>query len=263
MPNHETKSNKYFSKLEGIIFDLDGTLLNTEKLKFLTYYDELKNNIGIKSEKLTRLKNLYVSLVGSTDLDAARKIFETFDIQRVSNNSNYLSDKPWEEFYEMILHQYYLSYGNEKSLKQNTFNQALNTLKEYKIYGKKIAVATSSTRKEALRIIRIIDLEDKIDLLITKDDIKYSKPNPEIYLQTIKKLKIQNNNYVVCIEDSLIGLEAVIAANLPYLAIPNEFTAYPVKNSQIICSRWIVEPFEDLGKRIIDRIENQVLKNNQ
>ena len=76
--------------LEGIIFDLDGTLLNTEKLKFRTYYDELKFN-GIKSEKLKNLKNTYISLVGSTDLDAAKKIFNIYQIKSSSNNPIYES----------------------------------------------------------------------------------------------------------------------------------------------------------------------------
>ena len=51
MSFNQMQLKNYFKDLEGIIFDLDGTLLNTEKLKFKTYYDELKFN-GIKSEKL-------------------------------------------------------------------------------------------------------------------------------------------------------------------------------------------------------------------
>ena len=262
MPNHETEYKIYLSRLEGIIFDLDGTLLNTEKLKFLTYHDELKNNIGIKSEKLTALKNLYISLVGSPDIDVAKKIFETFEIQNISNNPIYSSTKPWEKFYEIIMHRYYLSHGSEESLKQNTFSQALNILREYKTLGKKIAIATSSTKKEALRIIKIINLKDKFDLLITKDEIKYPKPNPEIYIKTIKTLKIKNPNSVVCIEDSLIGLKAVISAKIPYIAVPNEFTEHLVRNSQIISSKWIVSSNENLNQRIMDRIKEQTLMNN-
>ena len=52
MPMNQLQHNIHLEKLNLLIFDLDGTLLNTEKLKFLTYYDELKYNIKIKPEKL-------------------------------------------------------------------------------------------------------------------------------------------------------------------------------------------------------------------
>lgn len=119
--NHIQQKND-FKYLEGIIFDLDGTLINTEKLKFRTYYDELKFN-GIKSEKLRNLKKLYISLVGSTDIDAAKKIFDTYQIKSISNNPIYKSSKPWEKFYQSILKRYYVSHGNEKSLNENRFRQ--------------------------------------------------------------------------------------------------------------------------------------------
>ena len=102
MPMNQLQHNIHLEKLNLLIFDLDGTLLNTEKLKFLTYYDELKYNIKIKPEKLKNLKKLYISLVGSTDIDAARKIFDTFEINNISDNPIYKSAKPWEKFYQSI-----------------------------------------------------------------------------------------------------------------------------------------------------------------
>ena len=50
---------------------------------------------------------------------------------------------------------------------------------------------------------------------------------------------IKNKKSVICIEDSLIGLESVISANLPYIAVPNEFTESSVRNSEKISSKWI------------------------
>jgi beta-phosphoglucomutase-like phosphatase (HAD superfamily) len=255
MSFNQMQQKNDFKDLEGIIFDLDGTLLNTEKLKFRTYYDELKFN-GIKLEKLEKLKNIYISLVGSTDIDVAKKIFDTYQIKSVSNNPIYKSSKPWKIFYQSILKRYYISHGNEKSLNANTFDRTLNLLKKSKSLGKKIAIATSSTHKEASRIIKIIDLEDEIDLLVTKDDIKFPKPDPEIYIKAIKKLKIKNKKSVICIEDSLIGLESAISANLLYIAVPNEFTEDNVRNSEKISSKWIVSLNDDLNQKVISRIKD-------
>jgi len=256
MSTHQLKHNIHLKKLKLLIFDLDGTLLNTEKLKFLTYYDELKYNIKLKPEKLRTLKELYISLVGSTDIDAARKIFDAFEINNISNNPLYKSPEPWNFFYQAILERYYISHGNEDSLKKNIFFETFNLIKKFKSLGKKIAIATSSTKKEASRIIKILDLENQIDLLITKDDIKFPKPNPEIYLNTIKKLKIEKTNSVICFEDSLIGLKSVISANLPYIAVPNEFTEKSVKNSKKISPKWIINLNDNLDEKIITRIKD-------
>ena len=258
MPMNQLQHNIHLEKLNLLIFDLDGTLLNTEKLKFLTYYDELKYNIKIKPEKLKNLKKLYISLVGSTDIDAARKIFDTFEINNISDNPIYKSAKPWEKFYQSILERYYISHGKDLSLKKNIFLRTYNLLHKFKNLGKKIAIATSSTKKEASRIIKILNLENQIDLLTTKDDIKFPKPNPEIYLNTIKKFNIKNPNSVICFEDSSIGLESVISANLPYIAIPNEFTENSVRNNDKISPRWIINSNDDLNEKIITRIKELI-----
>ena len=63
---------------------------------------------------------------------------------------------------------------------------------------------------------------------------------------------------MICFEDSSIGLESVISANLPYIAIPNEFTENNVRNNNKISPRWIINSNDDLNEKIITRIKELI-----
>jgi hypothetical protein len=52
------------------------------------------------------------------------------------------------------------------------------------------AVATMSQRTEAIHVLRSLELEQTLDLILTREDVKNSKPDPEIYLMAARKLSV-------------------------------------------------------------------------
>jgi beta-phosphoglucomutase len=82
----------------------------------------------------------------------------------------------------------------------------------------KIGVVTNSIRLTAEAMLRHAGVFDFLDILVTNQDVKQHKPDPEGYLLAMKKLKVEPSNTVV-IEDSDYGIEAAKAAGCTVIEV--------------------------------------------
>src|SRR5262249_28382604 len=73
------------------------------------------------------------------------------------------------------------------------------------------AVATSSGRRYAEQVLNSFCIIDKLQFLLTGDDVQKGKPHPEIYLAAAERFAIEPSEMIV-IEDSANGLRAAQAA---------------------------------------------------
>ena len=112
----------------------------------------------------------------------------------------------------------------------------------------KLALATVSRREtidiyvnENKYIRNKCNLEKYFDYIVTKDDVKLKKPNPEVYNKIIDKFKIDDLSKCLVVEDSLTGVMAAKNANLDVIVVYdkyadkdreklNEMANYNVKN---------------------------------
>ena len=86
-----------------------------------------------------------------------------------------------------------------------------------------IALATSSSRSTVNKFLKKFHFSDKFSLIITKDDVAKRKPDPQIYNLVKKHINLENEEIIV-IEDTQIGVESAKAAGLSCVAIPNNYT---------------------------------------
>jgi HAD superfamily hydrolase (TIGR01509 family) len=84
----------------------------------------------------------------------------------------------------------------------------------------KIGLATMSNRPVINRLLRMKGLDGYFDFVITADEAKNPKPNPEIFLSCALKLGCPPENCVV-FEDSVFGIVAARSANMKCIAIPS------------------------------------------
>ena len=77
----------------------------------------------------------------------------------------------------------------------------------------KIALATSASKERALKQLRYADIEKFFDVIVSRDDVKETKPNPDIFLKAAKKLNVNPNECIV-IEDSSAGIKAAFNAGM-------------------------------------------------
>ena len=74
-----------------------------------------------------------------------------------------------------------------------------------------IAIVTTASRKNTMDILSYFQVETFFDLIITHEDVKNVKPNPEGFLIAMQHFQISPENTFI-FEDSDIGLEAALAS---------------------------------------------------
>lgn len=86
-----------------------------------------------------------------------------------------------------------------------------------------LALTTSSEKKRVLYLLRKRGLEKLFSVIVTKDDCKKRKPDPEPYRITAERLGMLPSGCVV-IEDTSLGLQAAKRAGMRCIVIPNAYT---------------------------------------
>jgi HAD superfamily hydrolase (TIGR01509 family) len=83
-----------------------------------------------------------------------------------------------------------------------------------------IALVTGSTRAEALPVLRHYKLDTLFECIVCKDDVQHPKPHPEPYCKALKQLGLKTTQ-AVAVEDTQTGLNSATGAGLRTVVIPN------------------------------------------
>ncbi len=175
---------------------MDGVLAYTEKFYFrrrLDFFDELK--IETPSRKIQDFIGL------SSDM-----IWEML----VPND-----EKKREDLKEKYLRYSKKHEVNFLDVLNPCAKEVLRKLKERNI---KIAIASSSGKQDILRMIKECELDNYIEFFISGEECRRSKPDPEIYIETLDTLNLSSKDALV-VEDSTLGIKAAKSAGIMTLAL--------------------------------------------
>ena len=211
-------------KYKGIIFDLDGVICHTDRYHYMAwknmadglgiYFDEEINN---RLRGVSRMESLEIIL------ERSDKKYSNEEKEEFANKKN--------ELYKELLNEM-----SEKDLDK----KVKDTLDILKQRGYKTAIASSS--KNAKLILSKLNLIDFFDIIIDGNDIKYSKPDKEVFEKTGMGLKLLPNECLV-VEDAASGVEGAIRAGMQVAGIGDAKKLGDVSYS--------LESFEDLQKYCI------------
>lgn len=96
-------------------------------------------------------------------------------------------------------------------------------LADAKRLGLKVGLASSSDRAWVEGFLAKYNLLHHFEAISTMDDVERVKPEPDLYLRTMKLLGVEGHE-AFAIEDSLNGLNAALAAGLSCVVVPNAVT---------------------------------------
>lgn len=99
----------------------------------------------------------------------------------------------------------------------------VNLIRELRAEGVATAVATTGTGDWVLPLLDILFGLDAFDVVVTGSDITDLKPDPAVYLEALARLSLPPAN-AVAVEDSANGVHAAVAAGLTCVAVVNEYT---------------------------------------
>ncbi len=208
----------------GIIFDCDGTLIDSEELHFLSWNEAL----GKRGVALTREE--YFSLSGQSGIYISQKLYK---MHALDSAEGIFQDKK-------ISYHALQKKGIPPIERMVRFVRQLVQKKEE--LGIKMGIASAATKQEILVNLDQLELTEAFEAIVSgADDLAgYSdpegvnKPKPYIYLHAAKGLGIQPAE-CVAFEDSAPGVLAAVRAGLITFAVPNAHTKYQDFSSATYC----------------------------
>lgn len=185
--------------MQAIIFDMDGTLVDTERVSQAAWRTAARD-FGI-----TIPERILHAFVGCSIPDAMKMIDAEFGdpdfTVRLFDRRHEIFDATWER---------------ELALKPGAA-EAVAAARET---GASVALATSSVRERAIASMERFGLMGLFDAAVFDEDIEHHKPAPDVYLVTAERLGADPAR-CVAVEDSFNGVRSGAAAGMRVLMVPD------------------------------------------
>lgn len=242
--------------INAVIFDLDGTLVDTEKLKALSYgkaISQLRAN-GPTEEQVMQM---YAQVVGQTRDNVSKFFISEFGLEEECRAvmPEFGVQEPWQVLTAMRVTIYEEMTKDPQVFRAHQWSHNVELLRIAHAEGCRTALATSSYTEEAHRVLSVLGLADQFDAVIGLNQVKKPKPDPEIYLMAASRLEVSPEECMV-IEDSPTGVQAGLAAKMNVIAVATQFTKTGLHNAGFLQHQWVVHDshslLEVVRKRIIE-----------
>lgn len=239
-------------KIRALIFDLDGTLVETEHLKAKAYADLVGQMTGRGSPEPAVIE-LYKSIVGATDLAACDAMIHRFDLlPRLVTDPG---EEPRQALHRRRMAVYRESYGTAAKLSALAYphNVALAHLAHSE--GVPVAVATMSYSDEAKRVLAAIGLTGVVRTVVGVDHVANPKPAPDAFIVAMRRLRVKPDETLI-IEDSPRGTRAAASSGARWLCVATPFSAEALSADPELDANWIVRDPADLIDAVARRISS-------
>ena len=240
--------------IRAVIFDLDGTLVQTERLKALSYaraVAELRPGAFTEQDVV----EVFRDVVGRSRDEVAVALMARFALHAAAKARvpEFGVSAPWQVLIQLRLRYYEAMLADPEVLRTSQWPHNVVLLHAVRQMGCKTGLASMSYCDQVRRVLRVLALEDAFDFIATRDDVEHGKPDPEIYLLVAQQLNVPPRECLV-IEDSPVGVRAAISAGMDVIAVTTPFTRQQFKERDLLDRRWVVDDPDRLPDVVRQRI---------
>ncbi len=221
--------------LQAVIFDLDGTLI-----------DSMQVWISVDKEYLGK-RGITVPDDLFQDIEEGDSFVEVAKYFKKKFNLSDSTDEIMQEWTNMVAWHY----ENNISLKPGA-KELLYILKEHNI---KVAVGTSNSLNLAQKVLKANDVLHLFDCIVAGCKKIRGKPFPDIFLQAASELNVPPEHTLV-IEDVLVGVIAAKKAGMKVFAIGDEHSKYDQEKITKIAD-FYAKDFWEIKKKIDFKINKR------
>lgn len=166
---------------KGLLFDFDGTLLDTNELIMETFYHVLSPKFPGKYKKEDMAQFIGLSL---------KETFTAIDPQNA----------------ETLIKEYITWNRTHHDELVSEFDGVVEVLKQLKRAGLKLAIVSTKRREAILTGLHVLGVEELFDVIISNDEVEHTKPHPEPVLLALQELGLQKHE-VIMIGDNYHDIE--------------------------------------------------------
>jgi HAD superfamily hydrolase (TIGR01509 family) len=187
-------------QLSGVIFDMDGLMLDTERVAKIAWQEASRRSGHEMSDAV------FVSMIGRTKRDSVDLLRAAFGPDFDFEQSYLACTSLFED----------LIARDGVPLKPGV----CELLRDLSARSLPLGVATSTRNPTAAQRLEEAGLLKYFSVLVTGDQVAHGKPAPDIYLEAVRRLKIDAATSFA-LEDSPAGVRSAHGAGLKVIMVPD------------------------------------------
>jgi beta-phosphoglucomutase len=187
--------NDFINNYDLFIFDLDDTLVQTEKYHYESWIKILQNNIG---------PDYFIDF---------HTFCSKFHSNKPDNIKTYLINELYLEDFETVIQQkniYYFNLITKERENIKLLDGAIEILENIINNNKKFVIVSNSLKTNVDYFSELFPILKKSTKNYYREMFNNKKPNPECYLKVVNDFP---NNKIVGFEDSITGIHAMTLVN--------------------------------------------------
>ena len=204
--------------IEGVIFDLDGTLIDSEPLQYRSFNDVFRRHgHPVSPQEYDEWRGWQV-------------IPRWIESRGLSLDPDPVRAQK-KQIYDQLIRT------------EVTLKPGARALVESAAQRLRLGIASGSRRESIVSCLEKFDLLQHFEALCSSTDVGRGKPHPAVLHETARRLSLSPESAVV-IEDSIMGLRAAEAAGMACIVCPDQFL--PAPREALGNAAMVVESLEHL-----------------
>lgn len=212
------------SNIEGIIFDMDGVLVDSERALTLCIIDILKDEYGINAKESD-----FLDFVGMGEEKYIRGVVEKYG----------------KVYHPNVKELTYVRYNALTDKEIKCFPSVKPTVSALFAANKKLAVCSSADLQKINKNLDVAGLDKTMfSAIVSGDRVTKNKPDPEIYLLGAKLCGVRPER-CIAVEDALAGIVSANSAGCFCVGITTSFSAEKLVEAGADC---VIDDISELVK---------------